>query len=245
MKPRFTVPVPMPRAIHYGNNYWIFQSRKLHRRVYAFSNLEYENLLCLEMNPLVQFYCEQPYEAQIYIGGKEYKTIFDVWVSYSNGTEEFQEVKYYNELTGTSEKSERDRKQIAIQKAWCLQNNFTYSVRTDKEIELGNFYIRNLDLLAAKARRFHVHSPNADAVLINYLADLQATSIGYLVSSGRFEQGKTLDYLADLYYRGIITFLNIENECISNKTEVIFNGNKEVQSGRINNRKARVETRST
>lgn len=224
MNERFTNPLPMPRATHYGNNYWVFQSRKLHRRVAAFSDLEYKNLLCLEMNAKVRYYCEQPYEANVFIGGKEYKTIFDVWVAYTDDSEEFQEVKYFEELESDTKKGERDRIQVAVQKTWCLQNEFQYTLRTDKEIELGEFYIRNLNLLAAKARRFHISSENADNVIRNYLAELNRTTIGYLVSSGRFEQNRTLDYLANLYYRGIITFLNIENECISNKTEVVFNG---------------------
>lgn len=224
MNERFTIPIAMPRAMHYGNNYWIFQSRKLHRRVTAFSDLEYKNLLCLEMDANVRYYCEQPYEVNVFIGGKEYKTIFDVWVVYADGSEEFQEVKYFEELEADTDKGERDRRQVAVQKAWCLQNGFQYTLRTDKEIELGEFYIRNLNLLAAKARRFHISSKNADDVIINYLAELNTTTIGYLVSSGRFEQNRTLNYLADLYYRGVITLLDLENECISNKTGVVFNG---------------------
>lgn len=224
MDERFTKPIAMSRSTHYGNNYWIFQSRKLHRRVTAFSDLEYENLLCLEMNAKVRYYCEQPYEANVFIGGKEYKTIFDVWVAYKDGSEEFQEVKYLEELEADTPNGERDRRQVAVQKSWCLQNGFQYALKTDKEIEIGEFYIRNLNLLAAKARRFHTPSKNADNVIINYLAEMNKTTIGYLVSSGRFEQNRTLDYLADLYYRGVITFLNLEKECLSNKMEVIFNG---------------------
>lgn len=224
MKERYTEPISMPRATHYGNNYWIFESKKLHRRVTAYSNLEYENLLCLEMDANVRYFCEQPYEAHIFVGGKEYKTVFDVWVAYQDGTEEFQEVKYATELKAETQKGERIRKQIAVQSAWCIQNSFQYTVRTEKEIELGQFYIRNINLLAAKARRFATPSQNADNILINYLQSLGKTTVGYLVSSGRFEHNRTLDYLADLYYRGIISFGNIEDECISNRTVVIANG---------------------
>lgn len=224
MKKRFTEPISMPRATHYGNNYWIFESKKLHRRVTAYSNLEYENLLCLEMDANVSYFCEQPYEARTFMGGKEYKTIFDVWIEYKDGTEEFQEVKYTAEIDADTKKGERVRKQIAVQAAWCLQNGFRHNIRTEKEIELGQFYIRNINLLAAKVRRFSQPSDNADKVIIEYLQSLGETTVGYLVSSGRFEHNRTLDYLADLYYRGMITFANIEDECISNKTVVIANG---------------------
>lgn len=40
MKYKFSEPLEMPRATHYGSNYWMFESRKLHRRVTAYSNLD-------------------------------------------------------------------------------------------------------------------------------------------------------------------------------------------------------------
>ena len=85
MNYKFTTPIEMPRSTHYGNNYWIFESRKLHRRVTAYSNLEYENLLTLEMNPEVVYYCEQPCSTTVFVSGKEHKTIFDVYIVYKNG----------------------------------------------------------------------------------------------------------------------------------------------------------------
>ena len=83
MNYKFTTPIKMPRGTHYGSNYWMFESKKIHRCVTAYSNLEYENLLTLEMNPEVEYYCEQPYSATVFVGGKEYKTIFDA-VSYTH-----------------------------------------------------------------------------------------------------------------------------------------------------------------
>ena len=158
------------------------------------------------------------------IGGKEYKTIFDVYVVYKNGREEFQEIKYQQELDSDSAKGKRSQKQIGIQKMWCIQNNFQYTLRTDNDIEKGQHFIRNLSVLSAKSRRFHVTSTEADKAIISYLSRLQKTTIGLLSESGRFEPNKTLDYLSDLYYRGIIRFEDICNDCLNNKTEVIFCG---------------------
>lgn len=228
MKYKFSEPLEMPRATHYGSNYWMFESRKLHRRVTAYSNLEYENLLILEMSHHIDFFCEQPYKATVFIGDKKINTIFDVYVVYRDGREEFQEVKYQEEIDSDNSKGERSRNQLVAQKIWCMQNGFGYNLRTDKEIEDGKFYIRNLAYLAAKARRFHINSDTADKAIINYLSLVNKTTIGFLVSSGRFEYGRTIDYLADLYYRGIIDLSDIRNECISNRTEVIFNGRKTI-----------------
>lgn len=224
MNYKFTTPIKIPRGTHYGSNYWMFESKKIHRCVTAYSNLEYENLLTLEMNPEVEYYCEQPYSATVFVSGKEYKTIFDVYVVYKNGREEFQEIKYQQELDSDSAKGKRSQKQIGIQKMWCIQNNFQYTLRTDNDIEKGQHFIRNLSVLSAKSRRFHVTSTEADKAIISYLSRLQKTTIGLLSESGRFEPNKTLDYLSDLYYRGIIRFEDICNDCLNNKTEVIFCG---------------------
>lgn len=224
MKYKFTTPIEMPRGTHYGSNYWIFESKKLHRKVTAYSNLEYENLLTLEMNSDVEYYCEQPHSATVFISGKEYHTIFDIYVVYKNGKEEFQEVKYKQELNSASPNGERSRKQIEIQKMWCRQNGFQYTLRTDEDIEVGQYFIRNLSVLSTKARRFHVISQEADKALISYLSNIKKTTVGFLSESGRFESNRTFDYLADLYYRGIISLEDIHNDCLSNKTEVIFCG---------------------
>ena len=133
----------------------------------------------------IDFFCEQPYKATVFIGDKEINTIFDVYVVYRDGREEFQEVKYQEEIDSDNSKGERSRNQLVAQQIWCMQNGFDYNLRTDKEIEDGKFYIRNLAYLA-------------------------------------------MDYLADLYYRGIIDLSDIHNECISNRTEVIFNGRKTI-----------------
>ena len=57
----FSMPVEMPRATHYGNNYFAVYSNKIHRVCHFYSNLEYYNFLSLEINPEVKKFCEQPH----------------------------------------------------------------------------------------------------------------------------------------------------------------------------------------
>lgn len=223
---KFSKPLSLPRGTHYGNSYLIIPSRKIGRNVTAFSNLEYENILTLEMNPHVEYFCEQPLKVHVYIGGEIKDTIFDCWVKYVDGREEYQEVKYYSELNADNDKGKRCREQVGAQKAWCIQNGETYNLRTDKNIELGDYYIRNLSFLAAKARRFSTPNKEAERYIRNYLDGLGRTTVGFLDTSGRFEKYRTMDYLAYLAYIGAIKFENIENEIISFKTEVIYIGSE-------------------
>lgn len=222
MKYRYSTPITMPRGTHYGNNYIIAMSRKLRRKIAAFSNLEYDNLVSLEMNPDVEWYCEQPCKKEVNIDGQNHSTVFDVYVLYKNGKEEFQEVKYASSIQGLSDDSERTAKQISIQKTWCSQNNMPYSIRTDKDIYLGQYHMRNLHYLFAKARRFQSSDTVSEKHLVKFLADRGQTSVGLLVNNGIISAQSGIDFLADLYYKGIIDFSNLRDECFSYKTEVII-----------------------
>ena len=211
-------PIKMPRGTHYGNNYWLFRSRKVDRRVTAFSNLEYENLISLEMDPNVVFYCEQPCEHTVVIDGKKHHTVFDVYVVYRDGRETFQEVKYAEEIA--SEDSDRSHKQIKVQQYWCMQNNHPYELRTDKEIEVGKYTVRNLCYLCSKARRNTALETIGDQAFLTYLKEHGQPTIGQLFACGILTTRCGMDYLADLYYRGKITFSDIHSEPITNATGV-------------------------
>lgn len=213
---RYKNPIERARSSAYGNNYWIFQSRKVHRRVAVFSNLEYENILTLEMDPEVEWYCEYPLETTVYVGGKEEKVLFDVWVKYTDGHEVFQGVAYTT--------AEETHKTIAMQAKWCIQNGLEYEFRNEKVIHKGRYFIRNLNVLAARARRFRLSSVNADQMIRGFLHEKKRITIEELAGSGWFESERTIDYLADLYYRGIINLHNIPSECINGKMEVIICG---------------------
>lgn len=140
---KFT-PINMPRGTHYGSNYFYTYSIKLQRYVRLFSQLEYHNFLTLEMNPLVEEFCEQPLEIKVNINDKVESSIFDMWVLYKNHEEEFQEVKYISEIMVTINPPNRTNHQIEKQKLWCELNKCNYSVRTDQDIYKGPYYISNL-----------------------------------------------------------------------------------------------------
>ena len=220
---RFTKPLPMPRGTHYGNNYWIFVSYKIRRRITAFSNLEYANLISLEMDPDVEYFCEQPLEASIKEDGKEVKTIFDVWVLYKDGREEFQEVKYKSELEDKNPDS-RSRKQIERQKKWCRVNHYEHTVRTEKDIFIEEYYIDNLSHLAAKVRRFSEsqyggYYPKIEKEVLTVLENRYQT-LQTLIASDILPADHEIDILSMMYYKGLILFKNMDMTIINADTEV-------------------------
>lgn len=214
----------MPRNTHYGNNYFEFTSRKLQRIVTAFSNLEYWNQICLEMDYKVEKYCEQPLKAEVFFDGKTYETIFDVWVKYKDGSEEFQEIKLADELENENAASSRNYKQIAIQKAWCAQNGKKHIIRTDKDILIGTHYIRNMLYLYPKVLRIEGTTIVAEKHILKYVEDRGSVTVGQLINSGIISSTNGIDILADMYYKGKIRFGEITNEPFTVATEVYING---------------------
>lgn len=222
---RFTEPIVMPRGKHYGNNYYIFKSRKVGRTVTAYSTLEYENLITLEMNPEVEFFCEQPLKVSVIEDGITYETVFDVWVLYRDGREEFQEVKYSSDANN-SDPNSRTARQIRLQKQWCSLNNENHVVRTEKDIYLGQYYIMNLENMAAKVRRYRIPADvqkTMERDVVNLLEERYLT-LGDICSSGLLPAGMETEILSMMYYKGLIGFSNIADTIINEKTEVILNG---------------------
>lgn len=216
----YTTPVKMTRDTHYGSNYYEFLSRKLNRIVTAFSSLEYWNQICLEMDYRVDKYCEQPLETDVFFDGKTYRTIFDVWVRYKNGKEEFQEIKYAEDLESENAIWERNYKQIAIQKAWCEQNGKAFIVKTNRDIILGTHYIRNILFLYPKVLRLERTDIVAEKHILKFIGDRGTASVGHLINSGIISAQNGIDVLANLFYKGNICFEDLKNEPFGFATEV-------------------------
>lgn len=218
---KYTVPMAMTRGTHYGNNYYQFKSRKIGRVVTAFSNLEYDNLITLEMNHEVEFFCEHPCEVSMVEEGVEHKTVLDVWVIYWDGREEFQKVKYDSEVNNPNPDS-RVRKQLALQKKWCMYNNHNYVVRTDKDLYLGQYYMMNLEYMASKVRRYNIPADvqaSKERELLKILNE-KYLKIEDVCASGLIPAGMEAEFLSMMYYKGLVSFSNIEDRIINAKTEV-------------------------
>lgn len=126
----------------YGNNRWLAYSPKLGRTVYLFSDIEYEHWLQVEFNSKVVNFCEQPLKIEINNNGNYAASIFDMWVQYEDGSEEFIEIKYTSDLS-----KERVAKQISVQKTWCNENNKQHKVMTEVEIKQSPMRLSNLKLM--------------------------------------------------------------------------------------------------
>jgi hypothetical protein len=145
-------------------------------------------------------------------------------VRYQDGSEEFQEVKPSDELENADACSARSYRQIAVQKAWCKQNNRNYKVRTDRDILAGTHFIRNMLYLYPKVLRMEATDNVAEKHILKHISDRGSSSIGRLVNNGIISAQTGMTILAKLYHQGQIRFGDIENEPITFSTEVFMNG---------------------
>ena len=90
MKYRFTVPLEEPRGKSYMKSYHVCFSRKLARKISALGQLQFDNLLCLEMDHRVLWYCERPLKQKYHVDGRGITVCPSVYVVYADGTDAFQ-----------------------------------------------------------------------------------------------------------------------------------------------------------
>lgn len=140
--PRYSSPVWTPRRGSYGNNQWITFSPKLDRRVCLYSDLEYFHWLLVEATPDIETYCEQPLEMRSSVLGRDAKSIIDMWVRFRDGTEEYREVKYGQDLI---EGGGRHRvvRQLAVQRAWCSRHQVSHVVMEESAILANPLLLEN------------------------------------------------------------------------------------------------------
>lgn len=216
----FDKPIEIPRKDHFGNNYYEVYSKRLKRIVRVFSSLRYANFITLEMNPSVEKFCERPLELEIMVEGQMQKTIFDFWVKYKDESEEMQEIQYKDEQNENNDNSIRSQELIRRKKKWCEDNNINFVLRTDEDIYSGRFYIRNLEYLSAKSRRYIPLDDNYyRPLLLNSLKENKKISISDMIKFEILPSGHELDYISYLYYEGVIA-MDISTRPIDGKMEV-------------------------
>lgn len=210
-------PIEEPRSKYFGKNYLAVYSRKLDRVVHFFSILEYYNFLMLEMNHEVITFCEKPKQIEVLIDGKWKNVIFDMWVKYSNGAEEMQEIMYERSKVNDLGKLPES---VIRKQNWCSESSISFRIITEKEILSNRLFICNLERLAAKNRRYiPAGTEQYLSILSKELQRFKTRTIKELIKKQLLPPYEEYDYLAYLYYKGIIN-MNLEKRLLDYETEV-------------------------
>jgi hypothetical protein len=149
-----------------------------------------------------------------------------MWVLYRNGNEEFQEIKYLEQLTNPANKEyQRCTDQVAFQKKWCKSNNMNYVIRNEDTIELSEFYIENMLHLSS---RINSYDPIYAKSFYNQLTKLFGANettlenLYYTLGSPIYFD-EFLSIMCFAHYDGIVV-LNLLNKTLGLNTEVKLYG---------------------
>lgn len=216
-------PIDMKRSTKYGNNYWESYSPKMNRTARFFSDLEYDNWILVETNPLIKQFCEQPLRIRYNLNGEIIESVPDIWVSYKDGHEEFNEVKYSSELDPDSPKAIRSIKQTTIQTLWCQENNFKYAIKTEKEIRRNILLLSNMKQILSHVKVRPTPIETDRRLILNLLKNSTAT-LGTILKNSSFPSvQRGLEAISWLFYEGYIKG-NLDERLLDFKTEVWANG---------------------
>lgn len=171
-------PVKSGPQTNYGNNRWEVFSPKIDRNITLYSNLEYDHWVLVESNPEIVDFCEQPLRIKIRLPMGTVTTIFDMWVKWESGDEEFREIKFEDELLNPKPRTVR---QLQAQKKWCEIHEKDHVVITDNIIRSNPIYLSNwrlilryLDRRTIKTRYLH------EERILRLLADKNRVTFGQI-----------------------------------------------------------------
>jgi hypothetical protein len=130
----------------YGSNRWIAYSPKLKRAVILYSDLEYDHWVLVEATSSIKSFCEQPRRVRIQLPSGLVTTVFDMWILWDSGRQEYREVKYRHELQNAVMGS-RVRRQIEAQKKWCEIDRVDHTIMTDELIRANPIFLANWKII--------------------------------------------------------------------------------------------------
>lgn len=131
-----------------GSNRWHVFSKKIQREVRLKGDLEYDNWVLIETDPLILTFCEKPKEIIYSLNGKPIKSVFDMWIKWKDGKEEFVAVNYSYEIDINHKRHKISAiEKVNSQKLWCDEHNILYTVKRENEIRINHILLENKKLL--------------------------------------------------------------------------------------------------
>ncbi|BCG47243.1 hypothetical protein GEOBRER4_n2069 [Citrifermentans bremense] len=132
---------PLPGRMMWSDRWEVF-SPLLSKDLTLYGPLECRNWILIESDQNVAGFCPQPLWMTGTYQGVDGKSLVDFYILKTDGSEEFQEVKKKEDMDNINSDPEL-RRQIDIQKQWCLKRNVTHVIRTEEDIDVKPFLIEN------------------------------------------------------------------------------------------------------
>lgn len=142
INPTYTEPVLSSLRTKYRTDRYKAYSTKLKRFVTFYGTAAYQHWLLIEADPEIETFCEQPLKIKIRLPEGEITTLFDIWIRWKSGKEEFRAIRSL-----TPGESSHVSREISAQKKWCGMRAIDHVVVTAETIRSNPTYLSNCKFL--------------------------------------------------------------------------------------------------
>lgn len=202
------MPVKQKSNSHFGSNFWEGFSTKLNRNVFFYSELEYENWIMTECNPSIKTFCEQPLKISGYVDNQYKESIFDMWIQWIDGTEEFLEIKYEKDIKNINNSNHRISYQIKLQKQWCMKNRFNHRIITEKDIRVYPL-LNNSKILVSHLKNVNKTSEIISFKIVKMLKKSDQTIKGITINLKEHHISEIYRSICYLYLKNLV-YINLK-----------------------------------
>lgn len=192
-------PVELPHGFEIHSDFFVLMSPKMGRQMKFYSSLEYHHALLLEGTPEALQFCEQPLKIQLH--SKWY--VFDCWIRWSDGREEYREIKPTDKLVLNDVGARVPSRWDEIV-AYCNSQGRLSNFITEKTLKPQEHLIRNWQRLVPYVLEARERPrPDLEKSLVLAVGDAPQITLGQLSRLLAAErQASVIAALANLLHKG-------------------------------------------
>ena len=225
-------PVWTPPRGHFNNCFWTDYSHKLGRPFRSYSNLERKHFLLIETDPDIIEFCEQPERIVQIVKGKPISAIFDCWILFSDGRQEYREVKYVEDLCPSSKNYRRNYLKLKAEKQYCVSNGIDFQLFTEENLLNREQLIYNLSMLVPYGNP-QLSYKEIEILIADQLVNKVKMKINDLYGQILEERWKIKNTIYHLLYKGDIS-ADLNYLPLGPNTEVCYAKAKDIFQNPIN-----------
>ena len=151
-----------------SSNYWESYSPKMSRKVCFFNDLDHDHWITIEANPRVKRFCEYPAKLTFQADGKEMSALFDMWILWSDGKEEFRIIGFPTSPKTIGKPDSEWTKRV---EGWCREHGATFSYINEERVRANPLFISN----CKRALKFLVKSKMREEHALALMAKIRET----------------------------------------------------------------------
>jgi hypothetical protein len=186
------------------SNIWIFDSPKINRRFRIQGSVAFVHCVLFEGDTSIKSYEPDPPPVYASIDGETRQTKLDAYVNYENGSTEWFEFKWHQDIGPA--RTGRSQPQLSAQAQAATAAGVRYVVRTDLDFRGKEILFDNWLLLCAAMTRCRKHLLDKELNLLHQRFEMQRMqTLGSLLEHPNVDRAYMLAAIAQFLQKGLLT----------------------------------------